>query len=92
VSIRQAVSGSPVRQSHVEDGDVRLQHGQPGQRRGGRASLAYYVDVGLGGKQALHAAAEDLVIIEQEHAYPALLGMLVHGRLPRFVRLPGSRR
>jgi hypothetical protein len=32
------------------------------------------------------------VVIEQEHAYPALLRDLVHGRLPRFARLPGQRR
>ena len=80
VSIRQAGGGVDRRadvaadrdavavgQAHVEDGDVGAQGGDAGQRLGGGAGLADDLDVVLGLQQLGDAAADDLVVVEQEH-------------------------
>ena len=80
VSIRHAGGGSTERadvpahpdavavgQPHVEDGDVRAQRGDAGQRLRGGAGFADDLDVVLGLQQLRDAAADDLVVVEQEH-------------------------
>ena len=80
VSMRQAISGCvgpdlpadldavAVGQADVEDGDVGARRGDPAVGLLGGAGLADDLDVVLGLEELAEAPADDLVVVEQEHA------------------------
>ena len=65
---RQTAIAVAVGQPHVEDGDVGPGRRDPGERPLGGVGFADDLDVVLGVEQLPDPAADDLVVVEQEHA------------------------
>jgi len=57
-----------IRQPDIEHGDAGAQRRNLGQRGGGGARLADHLDVRLGLQKHADTAADDLLILQQEHA------------------------
>ena len=81
------IGAVPVRQPHVEEGDVGPDRRHPGQRLGARPRLAGHRDPRIVLEHLGHPAADDLVVVDQEDPHERCDGMHAAGLLPA----PGTR-
>src|SRR5581483_5864794 len=78
-----------VRQPDVEHGDLRPDRRDPRESLGRGRRLTHHLDVAFGLEEVAHAAAYDLVVIEQEYAdHPAIV--LARGSVRAGTKVPTS--